>query len=303
MIWLLVAEARKLARPLIWGSALGVVAFLVLLTWAATNNARSDLASPRVPDVCVGSSTTMCRSVISRADASARTAARATSQLERPGAVGQVAAGMLASLPGLLLIALVSGGHWGGEWSSRTIRTLLTREGRRGRVLLAKWLAVWAVGVATLIAAWAVLAVLAPLIAAWSGLPAAGTSLGHGLGLSVSSAGHAILVLGLFSVIGIAAGTIARGQLATTAIAAGFMLVALVLANAGGIGAWSPASFVQSWMGFGADMRSYLPTNFWSRFVSGGASLTQLAGLAGIAVTVVAVASVARWRIGKDVTA
>jgi ABC-type transport system involved in multi-copper enzyme maturation permease subunit len=300
MIWLLAAEARKLVRPLVWGSALATVAFLVLLTWAGTNNARSGLASPRVPDVCVGATTPACRNVIGRADAEALAAARATRQLEQPGAVGQVAAGMLASLPGLLLVALISGGHWGGEWGSRTIRALLTREGRRTRVLFAKWLTVWAAGVAAMLACWLALAALAPAIGARSGLPAAGSSLWQGLGSSASSAGRAVVVLGLFSAIGIAAGTVARGQLATTAIAAGSMLVALVVANAGSIGAWSPASFVQSWMGF--ESTAYLPTNFWSRFVSAGAQLSQLASLAGIVVTVAVMAGIARWRIAKDVT-
>lgn len=300
MIWLLTAEARKLGRPLVWGSALAAAIFLVLLTWAATSNARSDLASPRVPDVCVGAQTQACRTVISRARADALTAARATRQLEQPGAVGQVAAGMLASLPGLLLVALISGGHWGGEWGSRTIRALLTREGRRTRVLLAKWLTVWATGVATMIACWAVLAVLAPTIGALSGLPPTGGSLWQGFGLALSSAGRAVVVLGLFSAVGIAAGTVARGQLATTAVAAGFMLAALVIANVGSLGAWSPASFVQSWMGFGST--SYLPTNFWSRFVAGGPQLSQLAGLAGILVTIAVAAWLARWRIAQDVT-
>ena len=66
-----------------------------------------------MPDVCVGSVTPACRSVISRANAAAVAAGRATRQLEQPGAVGQVAAGMLASLPGLLLVSLIAGGHWG----------------------------------------------------------------------------------------------------------------------------------------------------------------------------------------------
>src|SRR5205814_538616 len=83
-----------------------------------------------------------------------------------------VAAGMLASVPGLLLIALVAGGHWGGEWGSRTIRLLLARQGRRTWVLAAKWLTIWAAGVAALVCCWLVLAVAAPMIAAAAGLPA-----------------------------------------------------------------------------------------------------------------------------------
>jgi hypothetical protein len=104
----------------------------------------------------------------------------------------------------------------------------------------------------------------------------------------------------MFSAIGIAAGTLARGQLAATAVAAGSMLVALVLASAAGIGGWSPASFVQDWMHFGST--SYLPTNFWSRFVAGGTQAGQLAGLAGILATVAIAAAIARWRFAADVT-
>ncbi len=76
MVWLLAAESRKLLRPLVWGAVLATVAFLLLLTWAATNNARSGLASPRVPDVCVGSTTPACERVIQRADSDALAAAR-----------------------------------------------------------------------------------------------------------------------------------------------------------------------------------------------------------------------------------
>jgi hypothetical protein len=116
MLWLLTGEFRKLVRPLVWGTALAIVAFCVLITWAAANNARDGLASPRIPDVCAKAATMQCRQVIAHAHGAARAAAAATGQLAQPGEVGHVAAGMLASLPGLLLIAMVAGGHWGGEW-------------------------------------------------------------------------------------------------------------------------------------------------------------------------------------------
>ena len=35
MLWLLVAEFRKLVRPLVWGTALAIVAFCLLITWGA----------------------------------------------------------------------------------------------------------------------------------------------------------------------------------------------------------------------------------------------------------------------------
>jgi ABC-type transport system involved in multi-copper enzyme maturation permease subunit len=301
MLSLLTAEMRKLVRPLVWGTALAIVAFCLLITWGAANNASGGLASPRIPDVCARAATTQCKHVIAHAHAAARAAAAATSQLAQPGEIGHVAAGMLASLPGLLLIAMIAGGHWGGEWGSRTIRQLLCREGRRSRVLIAKWLSIWAAGVATLLACCLVLAVTAPLIAAAAELPSAHSALWAGLVSSVSAVGRAVVVLGLFAAVGTAAGTIGRGQLATTAVTAGSMLLALLVASIASIGRLSPASSVQAWMGFGP--AGYLPTNFWSRFISSGQNLGQLAGLAGILLTVAAAAAIARWRFAADVTA
>lgn len=301
MRFLLAAEVRKLARPLVWGTGLAIAMFCVLITVGAANNARGGETSPRIPDICARAATPACAQVIARAHTAAFAAAQAASRLAQPGQVGHIAAGMLASLPGLLLIALVAGGHWGGEWGSRTIRSLLAREGRRTRVLVAKWITVWAVGVATLLACWLVLAIAGPVAAAASGLPDPGTSLWAGLGSSLASAGHAVIVLGLFAAVAIAAGTIARGQLATTAITAGSMLIALLVAGIASVGQWSPASFVQAWMSFSAN--GYLPTNFWSRFLSSsGPQLGAVAGLVGIAATGLVAAGIARWRFAADVT-
>jgi ABC-type transport system involved in multi-copper enzyme maturation permease subunit len=301
MLWLLVAEIRKLVRPLVWGTALAIVTFCLLITWGAANNSRAAVASPRIPDVCAQAGTAQCRQVTARAHADARAAAAATSQLAQPGEIGHVAAGMLASVPGLLLIAMIAGGHWGGEWGNRTIRQLLSRESRRGRVLAAKWLSIWAAGVATLLVCYLVLAVAAPVIAATASLPAAHSALWAGLGSSVWAAGRAIVVLGVFAAVGTAAGTIGRGQLATTAVTAGSMLLALLVAGIAGIGQLSPATFVQAWMGFGP--AGYLPTNFWSRFIGGEDHFSQLAGLLGILLTAAVAAAIARWRFAADVTA
>ena len=300
MLWLLTAELRKLIRPLVWGTGLAIIGFCLLITWGGANNARGALASPRIPDVCVRTMTAQCRQVIAHAHAAARSAASATSLLAQPGEIGHVAAGMLASVPGLLLIAVVAGGHWGGEWGSRTIRPLLGRESRRHRVLAAKWLTIWAAGVITLACCWLALAAAAPVIAAAAGLPAAHVSAWAGLGSSASAAGRAVIVLGLFAAVGTAAGAIGRGQLATTAITAGSMLLALLLAGIASIGRLSPASSVQAWMSF--DSGGYLPTNFWSRFISGGTQPGELAGLGGIVLTSAVAAVIARWRFAADVT-
>jgi ABC-type transport system involved in multi-copper enzyme maturation permease subunit len=300
MMSLLRAELRKLARPLVWGSGLAVTGFCLLITWGAANNARGGLASPRIPNVCVSAATAQCRNVIAHAHAAARAAATATSALAQPGEIGHVAAGMLASLPGLMLIALVAGGHWGGEWGQRTIRQLLSRQGRRGLVLAAKWLTIWVAGLATMLICWVVLALAGPLIASVIGLPAGHAGLWSGLGSSAAAAGRAALVLGLFAAVATAAGTIARGQLATTAITAGVFLLALLLAGIASVGRLSPASLIQAWMSF--PVNGYLPTNFWSRFAGSGQHVGQLAGLIGMTITAAVAGLVARWRFAADVT-
>lgn|SRR5712691_7634900 len=119
MLWLLAAEFRKLVRPLMWGTALAIVTFCLLITWGAAHNAASGLASPKLPDICSTAQTNQCKQVIARADYRAHADAAATYQLTRPGEVGHVAAGMLASLPGLLLIAMVAGGHWAANGDQR----------------------------------------------------------------------------------------------------------------------------------------------------------------------------------------
>jgi hypothetical protein len=167
-------------------------------------------------------------------------------------------------------------------------------------VLAAKWLTIWAAGVLTLVGCWLLLAVAAPVITGAAGLPGAHVPAWAGLGSSAAAVGRAVIVLGLFAALGTAAGAIARGQLATTAITAGSMLLALLIAGIASIGRLSPASFVQAWMSF--DSAGYLPTNFWSRFVSGGPQLSELAGLAGIVLTVAAAALIARWRFAADVS-
>jgi hypothetical protein len=218
-----------------------------------------------------------------------------------------VAAGMLASLPGVFVVALLAGGHWGGEWSGRAVRTLFVREGRRGRVLVAKWISLWVAGTATLIVCWAALALAAPLFASAYGLPAAQVPLWHGLGTSISACGHALVVLALFSAVGVAAGAVARGQLACTALTGGGILVTLVVAGLGRAGRWSPATFVQAWMGFQFNNQA-LPTNYWARFITGSSGdavrmpFSEPVALLGLAAWIVAMGLVARRWVAHDVT-
>ncbi|MGH2717750.1 MAG: hypothetical protein ACRDJU_04115 [Actinomycetota bacterium] len=300
---LLVAELRKLVRPLVWGTGLAAIAFLLLLTVGATSNAASGLKSPRIPSACGGAVSTLspaCVQEVTQAKEAAANDARQEHRQEMPGAVGEVAVGMLASLPGVFLIALIAGAHVGGEWSGRTIRTVLTHDGRRLRVLAAKWVSLWIGTVVTVLAAWVVLAVAGPLLAAAYGLPAAGQGLFAGLGASLAFLGRALLVLGVFTLVGVAAGLLTRSTVGTVAVVVGAIGALLIVGAVQGVAKLSPATWVQAWMHFSFN-GAYLPTNFWTRFES-GVTMSSGAAFIGLLGTLAVIGALAAWRAGADVT-
>jgi ABC-type transport system involved in multi-copper enzyme maturation permease subunit len=300
-MWLLIAELRKLVRPLVWGTVLASAGFCVLLVWGATSNASQSLnPGASVSRDCLVSPTTAACQAAGAQDHQFRVAqTRATNKLERPGAIGQVAAGLMSSLPGVFVVALLAGGHWGGEWSGRTVRALFTREGRRVRVLAAKWASLWVAAVVAVLVCWATLAVAGPLLATAYSLPAAGVPLWHGFGASLAAFGHALVILALFSAVGVAAGVIARGQLACTAATGGVLVVTLIVAGFASVGRWSPATFVQAWMQFQPSSQ-YLPTNFWARFLS-GRTFSEPVGLVGVVAWIGAAGLIAARRVVRDV--
>src|ERR1700730_9253835 len=122
---LLRAELGKLNRPLLWGLTVAAMLFCVLLAVGGSANA-SGRTRP-----CTGVDCTVGRMM-------ALTVEVHTAEQLDPVAAGAEAAGLMASLPGALVIALLAGGHVGGEWSGRTLKNVLTQCGHRWRVLAAK---------------------------------------------------------------------------------------------------------------------------------------------------------------------
>jgi ABC-type transport system involved in multi-copper enzyme maturation permease subunit len=254
---LLSAELRKLARPLSWGVAGAAALFCVLLAVGGAHNA---------------------------ALAAGPTAGQVAGQLN-PLAAGAEAAGLMASLPGALALALLAGAHIGGEWSGRTLKNVLAQHGRRWQVLAAKLVSLWLAGVALIAVCWAALVIAGPVLIRLDHLPAAHQTAAHALGLAAAQTGRALLVLAVFAAIGLLAGVVTRGSIGTTAAAAGAVICLLVLATLPGVARWTPATWVQAWMGFPAGQASIttLPSNFWSRFISAAGQPGHLAGLAGLA--------------------
>jgi len=274
---LLRAELGKLARPLTWAVAGAAILFCVLLAAGGAHNA---VASPGGGATVAG-------------------------QLS-PVAAGAEAAGLLASLPGALAIALLAGGHIGGEWSGRTMKNLLTQHGRRWPVLAAKLASLWLAGAAVLAACWLALAAAGPVLSQLDHLPAPHQPLSQAVSLAASQVGRALLVLAVFAAIGLLGATLTRNTIGTMAAATGIFIAMLLAASWPGLGRWSPATWVQSWMRFPAGLGSvtFLPTNFWSRFISAsGTGPGPLSGLAGLLALLAACLAVTGWVFSRtDVT-
>jgi ABC-type transport system involved in multi-copper enzyme maturation permease subunit len=288
---LLGAELIKLARPLTWGVAAAAGLFCVLLAVGGAHNAALEGSTPigHLPSCAELGIPAGSQCTHAKAQERARVAqasgqpARVAAQLN-PLAAGAEAAGLMASLPGALALALLAGAHIGGEWSGRTMKNLLTQQGRRWRVLAAKLVSLWLAGVGLIAVCWVALAAAGPILAHIDHLPAPRESLAHALSLSGSQVARALLVLAAFAAIGLLAAVATRGTIGTTSATAGAIIAMLIAASLPGTGRWTPATWVQEWMGFPAGQASItsLPTNFWSRFISAGATPGQLAGLLGL---------------------
>jgi ABC-type transport system involved in multi-copper enzyme maturation permease subunit len=293
---LLRAELGKLNRPLTWTVLIAIGMFSVLLAAGGASNAHRDLtgSADRVPSctrmglpegpACV-TALAMQRRRIQQAQASRLTSARQTAAQLSPVAAGAEAAGLLASLPGALAIALLAGGHVGGEWSGRTLKNLLTQHGRRWQVLTAKFISLWLAATALVAVCWAALAAAGPTLTHMNHLPAAHQSVAEAARWAGSQAARSLVVLAAFAAIGVLAAVLTRNTIGTMATTAAAFVAMLVLASLQSLGTWTPATWVQAWMGFAVGERSItdLPNNFWSRFIATGKSPPgHLFGLTGL---------------------
>jgi hypothetical protein len=306
---LLRAELAKLIRPLTFGVAGAAAVFCVLLAVGGAHNAAAGVAgTPARPPSCAAlqlPAGPRCAALQARERSRLRVILAGPRQVAAqltPAAAGAEAAGLMASLPGALAVALLAGAHAGGEWSGRTMKSLLTQHGRRWQVLAAKLVSLWLAGAGLLAACWAALALAGPVISHLDHLPDPRQSLGQGLSLAGSQAARALLVLAAFAVIGLLAAVLTRGTIGTTATAAGAVIAMLAVAALPGAGRWTPATWVQGWMGFPAGLGSVtaLPSNFWSRFIgTGGAPPGHLYGLTGLCALVVAGLAVTERIFGR----
>jgi len=308
---LLRAELIKLGRPLTWGVAAAAALFCVLLAVGGAHNAALEGGAPAVhipscAELGIPAGPRCARAeALQRARVNQASAepAQVAAQLN-PLAAGAEAAGLMASLPGALALALLAGAHIGGEWSGRTMKNLLAQQGRRWRVLAAKLVSLWLAGIGLIAVCWVALAAAGPVLVRVDHLPAPHESAAHALSLAGSQAARALLVLAAFAGIGLLAAVATRGTIGTTAATAGAVIAMLIATSLPALGRWTPATWVQAWMGFPAGQASVtsLPTNFWSRFISAGGAPGHVAGLVGVAgLLAVCLAAAAALFRGQDI--
>jgi len=308
---LLRAELIKLGRPLTWGVAAAAALFCVLLAVGGAHNAALEGGAPAVhipscAELGIPAGPRCARAeALQRARVNQASAepAQVAAQLN-PLAAGAEAAGLMASLPGALALALLAGAHIGGEWSGRTMKNLLAQQGRRWRVLAAKLVSLWLAGIGLIAVCWVALAATGPVLVRVDHLPAPRESAAHALSLAGSQAARALLVLAAFAGIGLLAAVATRGTIGTTAATAGAVIAMLIATSLPALGRWTPATWVQAWMGFPAGQASVtsLPTNFWSRFISAGGAPGHVAGLVAVAgLLAVCLAAAAALFRGQDI--
>ncbi len=267
LLRLLRAESRKLRRPLTYWTATAVTVISCFLLWGGQVNSVVTNPPPGSPGLqyepipsCTdlrlppGHECSQGQRYVREANERARRQALAASRLAKAGqqplGVGRFAAGLLASLVGAGAVMLLAGGHVGGEWTGRTIRSILVQDGRRARVLMAKVASLFLAGCAMLLVTWAALAITTPLLAMKYGNPTVEVSTINAAATAFVQAARALLVLGVFSFLGVAAAVLTRNTLGTIFLGFGVILLSQVLVGVPVMARWSPAYWVTGWMGF-----------------------------------------------------
>jgi len=316
---LLRAELRKLRRPLVYWSGIAVVVTACFLVRQA--QASYELNHPRDRPLAIAPRTPSCTELglpagtgcvqlqlgAREADERFRQEALAASRLAKAGqqplGVGRFAAGLLASLVGAGALLLLAAGHVGGEWTGRTIKSILVQDGRRGRLLLAKVASLWLTGVALLGVTWGALALIAPYLAHKYGNPTVTLSMSQGASTALAQTARALLVLGVFSVIGVTAAVLTRNTLGTFFLGFGVIVMSLLFGQFTATARWTLSYWVTGWMGF---LRSEaIPDYLWSvRLPAGVPTPTTGFGLMALLVFSSVVAAVAWLAFDRsDVTA
>ena len=313
---LLQAELTKLRRPLTW--CVLIVAVLTSLTfaWQGVRNAYNGSVQPSpgaTPPVVT------CQDLALPAGALCNRAAAVQEQIdafriqqaalapdtrhnahpsdalpvEQPLAAGKLAAGFMASLPGAFLILLLAAGHMANEWNGRTMKVVLTQEGRRWRVIAAKAASLWIVAIGVLVVDWVALALFSPILKAAYPLGTRGLSWSAAWTAVAADAARAPLVLAAFTVLGVTAAVLIRNTIGAFAAALGILVVSLAAAgNLAAVAPWTITWWVSGWMQFRS--HGYVVYHYWvDSFPGNAGSPGFVAGTLGVIGSTVVLGAIA----------
>jgi ABC-type transport system involved in multi-copper enzyme maturation permease subunit len=214
--------------------------------------------------------------------------------LQTPLGIGKAAADEMDSLVGAVVMLFLAGAHVAGEWSGRTLKTVLTAESRRCRILFTKTVSLWIAGVTILAGMWLLLGGFSfLLIRAWP-LPGRPAPL-ETLRFAGPDLLRATFVLAAFAVLGLCAAVVTRSMLGT--VVAGLLVLGLAmeLVNITAVTRFSPAYWIDGWMRFRPPGRVVAdPLALWNTSVPAGvAPATVAAGALGLIVLIVLLGALA----------
>ena len=188
--------------------------------------------------------------------------------LQSSRAAPGVAAGLMASWLGVIVIALIAVAHVSSEWQYGTARILLSGRQSRLGFLLSKVLSVCVASLLVFAALAVVLAALGPLLRRIYSVAPLDPSFST-IEFSLSHSATAVAVLVFVSCLSVAIAMLVRHSLAALGVAISLNLLATYLATWPHLVAWSPTFWVASVMQFDASGR--LRDHIWpTAFPVGG---------------------------------
>ena len=194
---------------------------------------------------------------------------------------------------GRLLILLLAAGHMANEWNGRTMKVVLTQEGRGWRVIAAKAASLWIVAIGVLVVDWVALALFSPILKAAYPLGTRGLSWSAAWTAVAADAARAPLVLAAFTVLGVTAAVLIRNTIGAFAAALGILVVSLAAAgNLAAVAPWTITWWVSGWMQFRS--HGYVVYHYWvDSFPGNAGSPGFVAGTLGVIGSTVVLGAIA----------
>jgi ABC-type transport system involved in multi-copper enzyme maturation permease subunit len=275
----LLADFRKMRRPLFLWLSLGMLVLSAFLTVYTQLPAAASLSSGKLQveyllklqaagdystSPVLSNKDQVATAISDARDSLARTQAdmRFAGSTQHPlGALG-LAVGFTASMVGAFLILLASAVHVSGEWSGKTIKEILVAEGRRGRLIWAKIVSLFVFGLWLLVCSYIGIALWGLVTSRWIHIDQV-ASTAEVRAWVYPMLWRAPLVILLFVVAAVALSLVLRHRIATIMAGAALLVASnFVASHSVSVTKYSPVGWIASFMGF--KQREWLVYKLWA---------------------------------------